>query len=131
MDAQPALKPPQSLVPGLLGAVLGGVAGYFAFGWLARQGFYALALPGALVGVGCALLSKHRSYLQATICGISALLVGVFLEWRHFPFVQDSSLGYFLSHLHQLRAVTLIMIVVGGGLAFWFALRSKARQSGE
>ena len=33
----------------LCGAVAGGVVGYFAFFWVLEQGFYALALPGALL----------------------------------------------------------------------------------
>ena len=41
---------------GLAGAALGGIVGYLVFGWLARQGLYALVLPGASLGLGCALL---------------------------------------------------------------------------
>ena len=36
----------------LNGAVGGGLVGYFRFLWIARQGFYALVLPGGLLGVG-------------------------------------------------------------------------------
>jgi hypothetical protein len=40
-----------------LAAAFGGaVAGHFLFLWIARQGFYALALPGALAGLGAALV---------------------------------------------------------------------------
>ena len=35
----------------LAGAVIGGVLGYFGFLLLVEQGFYALALPGALAGI--------------------------------------------------------------------------------
>ena len=38
---------------GIVGAVAGGVAGYFVFFWIAQQGFYAIMLPGAAVGLGC------------------------------------------------------------------------------
>jgi hypothetical protein len=127
MDAESAPKPGLVFLPGLLGAALGGALGYFAFVWLARQGFYALALPGALLGIGCALLSKHRSHVLAAVCGIGAIALGIFSEWRLSPFIKDDSFLYFLSHLHQLRPITLIMILVGGVLGFWFALRSKGR----
>jgi hypothetical protein len=41
----------KNMVAGLAGAVAGGAIGYFTFIWIARQGFYALMLPGALAGV--------------------------------------------------------------------------------
>ena len=45
----------------LVGAAAGGVLGYFAFFWIARQGFYALALPGLALGLGCGLLSAGNA----------------------------------------------------------------------
>ena len=48
----------------LCGAVAGGILGYFAFGWLLGQGFYALMLPGGLLGLGAGL-AKNRSVLLA------------------------------------------------------------------
>src|SRR5438128_12660546 len=112
------------LLFGLIGAVLGGALGYFAFLWIARQGFYALALPGALMGLCCLLLAKRRSIGLAVTCGALALVMGLFCEWRIAPFIKDSSLGFFLTHLHQLRPITYIMIAPGGVLGFWFALGS-------
>lgn len=106
----------------LLGAILGGALGHFAFLWIARQGFYALVLPGALLGLGAGWLAKRRSLPLAVVCGLLALALGVFSEWRFAPFLADESLGYFLVHLDQLRSITWIMIVLGGGLGFWFAL---------
>jgi hypothetical protein len=129
MDGKPATTPATSLLLGLIGAALGGTLGYFAFGWLARQGFYALALPGALLGAGCVLLSRRRSRGLAILCGVAALVLGIFSEWRFFPFVRDGSLEYFLSHLHRLKPLTLIMIVLGGALGFWFALGSTRKRS--
>jgi hypothetical protein len=106
---------------GLAGAATGGVLGYLAFGWLAGQGFYALALPGVLLGLGAAVLAKKRSMPMAVACGILALGLGVFAEWKHFPFAKDDSLKYFLTHLPDLRPLTLIMIGLGGFGGFWFA----------
>ena len=110
----------------ILGAAAGGVAGYFTCAWLLGQGLYGLALPGTLLGLGCGIFVKSRSMALAIACGIAGLLLGFFCEWRLAPFTADSSLGYFLSHLSDLRPRTFVMVVLGGIFAFWFALgRSK------
>jgi hypothetical protein len=128
MDAQSRpVNPTVSVALGMAGAVAGGAVGYFAFGWLARQGFYALALPGVLVGVGAGWFSRRRSLPLAVGCGIFALALGVFAEWRHFPWEKDDSLGYFVTHLLDLRPFTLLMIAAGGFAGFWFAWRENAR----
>jgi hypothetical protein len=122
MDQQPnRVSPVANTAFGLAGAAIGGVAGYFAFGWLAGQGFYALALPGVLLGLGAAVLAKIRSMALAVACGILALALGIFAEWKHFPFAKDDSFTYFVSHLFDLRPFTLIMIGLGGFGGFWFA----------
>lgn len=112
---------------GVVGAALGAVLGYFGFLWIAQQGFYALALPGALMGLGCGLLARRRSMPLAVACGLLAVIVGLFCEWRFAPFTKDVSLGFFLTHLHQLRPLTLIMLVLGGVFGFWFALGSRGK----
>ncbi|CAN5158503.1 hypothetical protein BH10PLA2_BH10PLA2_38440 [soil metagenome] len=100
------------------GAVVGGTVGYFAFFWISSQGFYALALPGALVGLGAGV-AKQKSRMLAIVCGLAALVLGLIAEWRSAPFIADGSLGYFVTHIHQLKPITLIMIVLGGFLGFW------------
>jgi hypothetical protein len=125
MEPGPASAPPPRVPIGLVGAVVGGVIGHFAFLWIARQGFYAVALPGVLLGIGCGLFVRRRSIPLAVACGALALALGFFSEWRAFPFTADESLGYFLAHLHQLRPVTWIMILLGGGAGGYFALGRK------
>jgi hypothetical protein len=131
MEAQaPGSLPPTSFALATLGAFVGGVIGHFAFLWIARQGFYALVLPGALAGLGGGFFAKQKSIPLAVLCGGIALATGIFSEWRFAPFIADSRLGYFLRHLHELRSVTLIMIALGGAIGFWFALgRSPRRPS--
>src|SRR2546430_8818405 len=108
----------------LCGAVAGGVVGYFAFFWVLEQGFYALALPGALLGAGAGLV-RNRSVLVAVACGLLALALGVFAEYR-FAFAKDESLAFFLSHhLSSLSAFTLVMIAVGGAIGFWIPVRRR------
>jgi hypothetical protein len=112
---------------GILGGVLGGVVGYFVYLWLAGQGFYAPMVPGAMVGLGCGLLSRGRSVPLGVVCGLAALPVGLFAEWRVLPFVADDSLGYFVRHLHDLKPVTLIMIAIGAALAYWLGVGTTPR----
>jgi hypothetical protein len=109
----------------IAGAVAGGLVGCFAFFWAARQGLYSLVLPGALVGLGAGV-SRNSSVGVSVFCGLFGLAIGFFSEWRFAPFVADEGLGYFLSHVHELRPVTLIMIAVGAAIAFWVPFRRRS-----
>ncbi len=117
------------LAAGFLAAVAGGLLGHFAFLWIARQGFYALALPGALAGLACGLVSKRNCLPVSFVCGGWALALGIFSQWRFAPFIKDTSLGFFLTHLQDLRPTTMIMILLGGVFGFWFALGSRGKAS--
>jgi hypothetical protein len=110
---------------GMAGAAIGGVLGWFAFAWLVSQGFYALILPGALVGVVCGLLSGGASLVSAILCTVIAVVLMLVLEWKHMPFIADDSFGYFLTHLHELRGLTWLMLVFGAVCAFWFGRGRK------
>ena len=112
----------QTILLGLLGAAVGGCIGYFAFFWIGRQGFYALVVPGGLLGIGAGLCTGRRCPPLAIICGIAALLLGLVAEWRRAPFADDQSLPYFLTHVHQLSGITLIMIALGTIVAYSSAL---------
>ncbi len=99
---------------------MGGILGYVIFFLLAQQGFYAMVLPVAAPGLGGGVLLRGRSYVFGIVCGILGVMLGLFIEWRFAPFIADPSFSYFISHLHKLSAVTLIMIGVGGLCGFWF-----------
>ena len=109
----------QGALLGLVGGVAGGAAGDFLFFWLARQGLYGLIIPGALLGLGCALLSRARSLTRGVVCGLAGLGLGLFVEWKFSPFLADGGFVYLLTHVHKLQGATQLMIVVGGVLAFW------------
>ena len=114
---------PASLLLPLAGAAAGALLGYFAFGWLAHQGLFAAALPGALLGAGYGMFVKHRSIPPAIACGFCALLLGIFSDW-HILY-KHYSLGHFLSHLNQIPTVELLLLILGGVFAFWFSLGKR------
>lgn len=115
-------RPAAGSILGVAGALVGGAVGHLLFLAMARRGFYAMVLPGALVGLGCGLLSGRRSVPLGIACGVLGLVAGVLTEWRYAPFTRDTSLSFFLAHLHKLSGVSLILILAGAGLAFWFGL---------
>jgi hypothetical protein len=114
----------KNILLALGGACVGGALGFFGFYLLAKQGFYALVLPGGLLGL-CAGIVPTRSILVAVVCGLAATALGLFTEFHFFPFVADESLGYFLSHLGSLKPVTWLMIAVGGAIGFYVPFRRR------
>ncbi len=121
--------PPKNFALGCVGAVVGGIAGVLLFWFLLRYGFYAVALPGAFLGIGAGTLVRQRSSGFAIACGISALLIGLLAEWRFHPFVTDRSLDYFISNLHQLTLITWILLAIGVFVAFRASLLRESDNS--
>jgi hypothetical protein len=102
------------------GAACGAAVGFFAFFLLVRLGFYALVLPGAVLGIGCGACSGGKSTQLGALCAVLGVGAGIFTEWRFAPFIKDASFAYFIVHLQDLGTTTLVSIAVGGLLAFWF-----------
>ncbi|WP_010584042.1 hypothetical protein [Schlesneria paludicola] len=109
-------------VLGVIGAVLGGVAGYYAFFWIVRQGFYALIVPSAVMGLVGGYAIRGRSVPFAIICGFAGLALALFTEWRFAPFKKDPSLLFFLTHVFQQNTITLIMIAICPIISYRLAL---------
>lgn len=105
----------------LVGAAIGGFVGYQAFLWGLHQGFYALALPGGLLGLGAGW-KKTESPVVAVICGVAALALGLAGEWRSDAVVLP--LSEFLMHVHQRAPMSLLMIAIGAVVGFWIPFRS-------
>jgi hypothetical protein len=95
------------------------VAGYFAFFWMLRQGFFSPVLPGTCLGLGAGLCARQRSALLAGLCGVAAVGLGLFTQWR---FAGLEGFGDFLIHVYAEPPVTLIMIGLGGFFGYRFAL---------
>ena len=115
----------KSIVISLIGAALGGWLGYHAFYWIMKHGFYAMVVPGALIGLG-ASFGGGRQVAVSIVCGLMALALGFFLEWQIKPFIADGSWTYFVTHLHQIKPVPWVMIILGALFAFWIPYRRKA-----
>lgn len=107
----------------LVGAVVGGLLGHFIFFWVARQGFYGLIIPGAAVGLGASFFNTKSKWVPIA-CGLIALVISLFTEWRYIPFEADDSFGYFLFHFYELTPITLFMIAAGAFLGFWIPFGS-------
>src|SRR6266446_8339559 len=97
-----------STLLGLIGAVAGGAFGYVVFDWIWGQGFYALIVPGAFVGIGCGLLARHRSAARGVICALMGLMLGFYAEWRHRPFIVNENFGYLVTHFYELTGITQV-----------------------
>jgi hypothetical protein len=65
---------------GLVGAAIGGAAGYFAFGWILRYQLHAMILPGAALGFGFAILAGERNRINGIISAVLATALGLFTE---------------------------------------------------
>lgn len=110
----------------LIGAVGGGTVGWLAFFWLVQQGFYGIALPGVLLGLGAGVVSTRAIWLP-WVCGLAALVIGILAEWRFAPFKNDSSLAFFVQNIPQLKPITLILISLGAAVGFWVPYRRMER----
>ena len=125
--SEPIRKPRIAL--GLLAAAIGGCVGYFAFFWITRQGFYALILPPALLGLAAGYAVGARSQVFAIACGLAGLALGVFTEWKFAPFKADASLVYFITHIHETKQLTQILLAVGTVICYRMALGMDQRST--
>jgi hypothetical protein len=110
-----------AMIRGLIGAALGGAAGYFAFGWILGYGLYAMIIPGAALGYGFGALAGERNTVNGIVSAVLATGLGLFTESSYRPFDDDKSFSFFVAHIHQLTPITLLMIAAGSVLAFWSA----------
>lgn len=104
--------------------VLGGLVGYLGFVLLLERGFYALVLPGGLIGLSAGIV-KTRGVFVACLSAILAMVAGLIAEHHFAPFTADASLPYFLLHAANLRPVTLAFVGLGGLIGFWVPFRRR------
>jgi hypothetical protein len=70
---------------------------------------------------------RSRSIGVPILCGLLAVFAGLVTEYRFAPFVADSSLSYFLTHLTGLKQFSLTLIGLGGLIGFWVPFRRRIR----
>src|SRR4051794_4161849 len=104
-----------STMLGVIGGIVGGIFGFVLFGWLIRQGFYAMVIPGASLGLGCSVLARHPSTPRGVVCAFAALILGLYTEWSFYSLPANDHFAYLVTHFYQLRTITLIMIALGTG----------------
>jgi hypothetical protein len=107
---------------GIVGAVVGGVVGYYLFRWIWHQGFYALIIPPALLGLAAGYGIGRRSQLFAVICGVAGFGLALFTEWKFYPFNADKSFLYFVTHFYLMKRVPLAMVAIGTFISYRLAL---------
>ena len=105
-------------------AIVGGLVGYFGFVMLLDQGFYALVLPGGLLGLAAGVV-RTRGAVVAVLSAFLAIIAGLLSEYRSAPFVANGSLSYFFLHVSALRPVTLTLVGLGGLIGFWVPFRRR------
>jgi hypothetical protein len=114
-----------ALARGLGGALLGAIAGVLIFMLFARLQLYAIAAIGGLTGLGCGYFSQRRSIVLGVV-SLTIALVATFLnEWWNNPFLEDSSLVFFLQNLGELKGPFWLSLLLGGGLAFWLGMGNE------
>lgn len=97
---------------GLVGAGLGAVVSWYLFIYLIQQwGMVAVALPGALTGLGRAAFMKGKSWILAVVCTFFGFFIPIYLITVRTAHTLDS-----LSDFNKLG------IFVGGAIAFYLGL---------
>ncbi len=119
---------------GLIGAAVGGVAGFYTFAWLVRHGFYGLVIPGAFLGLGCSLLAKHTSTARGIVCAVAALGLTLFTDWCYT--ITPLSFQEYIIDVKKLGPVTLLMTAAGTFIAFFLGkdagyIGSRVRRTPE
>ena len=117
---------PFTVIRGAAGALAGAVIGFAVFTLLRKYfGLYAIAIPGALVGLICGYCTRRRSLVLGIVCAAVAAVTMIFAEWWNFPFIKDESLVFFLQNLGDLKARFWLSLLLGGGLAFWLGMGNE------
>ena len=103
---------------GIIGGVIGGAIGLFICKWLATQGFYAVAIPGGLAGLGFGYGARHRSFVFGAVSGVLGLLAGLITQWKVYS--NEPSFFKLVGELKDYSMVTWFLLGLGAVLAFSF-----------
>jgi hypothetical protein len=115
-----------TFVPGLIGACIGSVLGYFVFDWVSRIGGYYLVIPGALAGLGCGLFAVDHSKIRGFLCACIAFAACLYTYWKFMspPFETDGRFLDLVMNLHKFTLISQLLIALGTFLGFWWGRES-------
>lgn len=118
-DTSPSLAFPSPLqfTRGIGAALAAVVVAYFAIYLLKKNGFYAMMLPGLLVGSACGYASGCRSQVLGIVSLLIAIVASVLLEWQIF---YNEPLPRFLANFHTIGTLKIGMHLFGAVMAYWF-----------
>jgi hypothetical protein len=102
---------------GLIGAALGGVAGFYTYRWVLSYNLIGGMIPGAFLGLGCSLLARHPSVARGVVCGVAGLLLGFFTDW--YTNLTQQTFWEYLLDMKSINRVILLTIAIGTLIAFW------------
>ena len=116
----------KNLILGVVGGVGGGVIGFLICKWLSSQGFYAVVIPGSLVGMGFGYCARKRHVVFGCVSGILGLFAGLITQWKVYS--NEPSFWKLVGELKDYSAVTWIMLGLGTVFAVSFG---TGRNSGS
>lgn len=122
-------KPIKTYAIALILSIIGSIVGYFACLYLAKSGFYSLVFVGVGAGLLGGILLKEKNYKIGLMCGLISIFGSLLTESLLFPFKADHSFQYFISNVHKLKTITLIMIAVGAFIAFRMGMGVRAKKT--
>ncbi|MFT5302243.1 MAG: hypothetical protein ACI87E_004773 [Mariniblastus sp.] len=110
--------PIKNFLFGIAGAVIGGAVASLVFYFVAQQGFYMGAIPGAGIGIGFSMGARKRHLAFGLTSGIMALAIGLLSDWILFPNADS-----FFEHVAGIDGwVTWAMVILGTVLGFQFGI---------
>ncbi|NNE93304.1 MAG: hypothetical protein HKN23_16800 [Verrucomicrobiales bacterium] len=103
------------------GAILGSIAGYFLFQYLAGRGLVGYAIPGAMVAVGAGINPRIPYPWIPIVCTILSFLTGAFTLWKAHPFsfhfLED------VARFFDRNPAAIALTLLAAAVTFWITWR--------
>jgi hypothetical protein len=125
--AEQRSSPWAAIARGILGGAVGGALGYFAFDWMLTRGYYALVLPGSLVGLGCGLASRRKLIGLGALSAVAALAIGALADWNSLAEPSPTFLEHLATLLRPNRRIPAFLILASVVISFYFGLGRDRR----